>query len=188
MTKLTTYVALLRGINVGGKTMVSMADLKLIFERLGYQDVRTYINSGNIIFRSIETDLREIERTIVQAISEKLEMNIAVVVRSLAEMNELMGNLPKSWADSSDKKCNVIFLDHTIDKPGILEGLQIKEEIEELYYQPGVLMWSALTSDLTKSNMIKLSRHGVYQHMTARILNSVRKIYGIMQEIDGSSR
>ena len=60
------FVALLRGVNVGGKNMINMSSLKTSFEQLGFKDVSTYINSGNILFKSKETDARKLEKKIEQ--------------------------------------------------------------------------------------------------------------------------
>ena len=184
--QLTTYVALLRGINVGGNTMVKMADLKACFEDLGLQQVSTYINSGNVLFRSSQTDPRKLEAAIEAALTKQFSYNIRTVVRSLDEIRHMMRQLPKSWQHPEDKKCNVIFLSHTIDKPDILDGFNPKPGIEEVYYHPGVLFWSAQTSQLTKSDMLKTASRPVYKEMTIRILNTAKKIYDLMQALDKS--
>lgn len=181
-----TYAALLRGINVAGKTTVPMVKLKACFEKLGFEDVVTYINSGNVIFRSAEADPRRLEEQIEQALTTTFSASINTVVRSKDEIQELLEHLPKSWLSGHTQKCNVIFLRHTIDTPSITDGLVTKKGIEELHYRPGVLLWSADTSNLGKSEMIKLSRNPIYQEMTVRILNTVRKIYAIMQTVDAS--
>ncbi len=175
-----TYVALLRGINVGGNNIMSMADLRVRFEALGYANVTTYINSGNIIFRSPETDPRKLEA----AIEAALPKAVAVLVFSLSQISDVVNNVPKSWHGLVQQKCNVIFLHHSIDSARILDGLQPKSGIEELHYHPGVLFWSAQTSQLTKSNMIKLSSNPIYKYMTIRIYNTVRKIQLIMKTTD----
>lgn len=184
--KLTTYVALLRGINVGGNTIVSMVGLKMCFEKLDFSDVKTYSNSGNVIFRTAQEDPRVLETTIEKALNDIFEHPIIVVVRSFVQMRKLMTTIPKSWHTDTDQKCNVIFLRHTIDNPYILASLAPKTSIEELHYHPGVLFWSAKTSDLTKSAMLKLATKPIYKEMTVRIFNTTRKIYRIMQETNAN--
>src|SRR3954447_20155780 len=90
------FVALLRGVNVGGKNMLSMRALKGSFEDLRFEDVTTYINSGNIIFRAAE-DPRKLERRIERMLSSEYQLPCKVVVRSLAEMARLVGSLPATW-------------------------------------------------------------------------------------------
>ena len=180
----TTYVSLLRGINVGGNNKVSMPELKACFEKMGFRDVTTYINSGNVIFRTPETNPRQLEATIEKGLSATFSLPISVAVRSLAEMDGLMTQLPKSWQNPAGLKCNVIFLRPAIDSPNILKQLNPKPGIEEVHYHPGVLFWSAQTSNLTKSNMLKIVGTPMYKEMTIRILNSVRKIHEIMKTVD----
>jgi uncharacterized protein (DUF1697 family) len=148
-----TYVALLRGINVGGNTIISMAKLKESFESLGYQNVKTYINSGNIIFNHSSKDTVELESQIEKMIVKDFSLQVRVVVRSLEQYEDILRDLHP--------------------KPGI----------EEVQYHPGVVFWAAKTSDLTKSNMIKLSKSALYKEMTVRNLNTTRKIYSMMCEV-----
>ena len=182
-TKSTIYVAFLRGINVGGNTLVNMAELKKCFAALGFENVKTYINSGNVIFTSDKTDQRKLEIEIERALTASFSHTIAVVVVSYAEMEQVIKHIPKSWEHNTDLRCNVIFLRHTIDRPELLEELKPKPGIEELYYHPGVLYWSAHTSDLTQSNMIKLAKSKLYKEMTVRNLNTTKKVWELMNSI-----
>src|SRR5262245_19349016 len=108
------YVALLRGINVGGNTMIKMADLRLCFGELGLKNVSTYINSVNVIFESASTDPEKLEAKIEKALHQQFSFKIVVVVRSLAEMTDLIKLVPSSW-QKPDQKLNVIFLHRSID-------------------------------------------------------------------------
>ncbi len=180
----TTYAALLRGINVGGNTIVSMAALKKCFEALGFDCVRTYINSGNVIFRSASTQPRALEARIERALTQTFGHKIRVVLRSFDEMTRLLSAMPGRWQKAADERRNVIFLRHTIDNREALKALVAKPGIEELEYHPGVLFWSAKTSDLTKSNMLKVGRMPIYQDMTVRNVNTTRKIVELMQQAE----
>src|SRR6185503_13373467 len=176
------FVALLRGVNVGGNNMISMSSLKKSFEALGFDDVVTYINSGNIIFKSKEADARKLESKIEKMLSKEYQLDSRVVLRSLSEMEKLVKNLPRNWNDDSGWRYNVIFLRHTIDSEKILAELEVKKDIEEVVYRPGALLWSAQVSDMTRTNMIKLSSRKMYQDMTIRNLNTTRKLYELMKK------
>lgn len=178
---LMIYVALLRGINVGGNTMVRMADLRGCFTQLGFSDVATYINSGNVIFSSNTHNARTLEKRIETALATAFHLPLRVVVRSRNDIASLIDHLPESWSHAGDKKCNVIFLHTSIDTPTIVQNFKPKPGIEELYYHPGVLFWSADTGALTRSAMIGVSKSNLYKQMTVRNLNTVRKIYELMQ-------
>ena len=176
------FVALLRGVNVGGNNMISMSLLKQSFEAMGFTDVVTYINSGNIIFKSKEADARKLESKIEKMLSKEYQLDSRVVLRSLPEMEKLVKNLPRNWNDDSGWRYNVIFLRHTIDSEKILAELEVKKDIEEVVYCPGALFWSAQISELTRTNMLKLSSRKMYQDMTIRNQNTTRKLYELMKK------
>jgi uncharacterized protein (DUF1697 family) len=182
-SRTTVFVALLRGINVGGKNLISMSSLKASFERMGFEDVSSYINSGNLIFKSTEDSARKLERNIEKMLSREYRLECKVVVRSFSEMADLVKSLPKTWNDDKSRKYNVIFLRHSIDSSRLLDGLHPKSDIERVVYRPGALLWSALTSDLTRSTMLKLSSQKVYQDMTVRNVNTTRKLYVLMKRM-----
>jgi len=182
----TLFVALLRGVNVGGNNMISMSSLKKSFEALGFTDVVTYINSGNIIFKSKEADARKLEKKIEQVLSKEYQLGSKVVLRSLSEMAKIVESLPRKWTGDSRWRYNVIFLRHTIDSEEILKELEVKKDIEEVVYCPGALFWSAQVDELTRTNMLKLSSRKTYQDMTIRNVNTTRKLYELMKKVDES--
>ena len=177
------FVALLRGVNVGGNNMISMSSLKKSFETLGFTDVVTYINSGNIIFKSKEADARKLETRIEKMLSKEYQLDSKVVLRSLPEMARLVQSLPRNWGGDSNWRYNVIFLRHTIDSEDILRELELKQDIEEVVYCPGALFWSAQISELTRTNMLKLSSRKMYLDMTIRNQNTTRKLYELMKKL-----
>jgi uncharacterized protein (DUF1697 family) len=177
------FVALLRGVNVGGKNMIRMSSLKESFERMGFGDVATYINSGNIIFTTQEGDARKLERSIEGMLSSEYELECKVVVRSLSEMANLVKSLPETWDGDGHWKYNVIFLRHSIDSENILNGLKPESDIEQIVYRPGTLLWSARISDLSRTSMQKLPGQKLFQEMTVRNTNTTKKLYELMKKI-----
>ena len=177
------FVALLRGVNVGGKNTISMRSLKGSFERSGFRDVSTYINSGNILFRARRGDARRLERKIEAMLSSEYHLECKVVVRSHAEIASLVESLPADWDGDERWRYNVIFLRHTIDSESVLEGLKPKSGTEKVVYRPGALLWSARVSDLTRAEWVKLPGREVYQDMTVRNLNTTRKLYELMRKM-----
>ena len=179
----TTFVALLRGINVGGKNMLSMAALKTSFGKLRFKDVTTYINSGNVIFKSSEGDPRKLEQKIERMLTKDYDLACKVVVRSFSEMEELVKSLPRSWNDDKKWRYNVIFLRHTIDSPRLIDTLKHNKDVEQLVYRPGTLLWSARLEDAKRTIMLKLSSQKVFQDMTVRNANTTRKIFELMKKV-----
>lgn len=179
---LTVFVALLRGVNVGGNNMISMKSLKASFEAMGFTNVSTYINSGNIIFQSKEADPRKLEKKIEQMLSSDYQLESKVVLRSLSEMEKLVNTLPKNWGDDSDWRFNVIFLRHSIDSEKILEELPANSDVEEVLYRPGTLLWSVQASEAQRSKFVKLSTRKSFKEMTVRNLNTTKKLYDLMKK------
>jgi uncharacterized protein (DUF1697 family) len=178
----TVFVALLRGVNVGGNNMISMRSLKESFETLGFVNVSTYINSGNIIFHSKEADPRKLERKIEQMLSSDYQLDSKVVLRSLSEMEKLMNDLPRSWNEDSSWRYNVIFLRYSIDSEKILTELPANSDIEQVVYRPGALLWSTQATQMSQSQLGKLSSRKTFRDMTVRNLNTTRKLYELMKK------
>jgi uncharacterized protein (DUF1697 family) len=91
---MNVYVALLRGINVGGHNKVPINDLRKLFAELGYQDASTYIQSGNIVFKTDANDQSSIEKAIKQAIAEKFSVSVEVIAKSREELSKIVDENP----------------------------------------------------------------------------------------------
>lgn len=177
------FVALLRGINVGGKNMIRMSSLKDSFERMGFDGVVTYINSGNIIFKAREGDARKLERSIEEMLAREYALECRVVVRSFSELAALVRSLPETWDGDETWKYNVIFLRHSIDSENILNALKPEPDIEEVVYRPGTLLWSARVRDMSRTSYSKLPGRKLFQEMTVRNTNTTRKLYELMKKL-----
>jgi len=164
--------------------MISMSALKTSFERMGFKDVSTYINSGNILFKSKESDARKLEVKIERMLSSEYKLGSKVVVKSYSEMANLLAKLPKNWNGDKAYRFNVMFLRHAIDSEDILNGLEPNQDIEEVVvYRPGALLWSSRLCDLNQTSMAKVSNKKVFQEVTVRNLNTTRKLYELMKKI-----
>lgn len=92
---MTKYIAILRGINVGGKRKILMADLKELFIEIGFADIQTYIQSGNVIFNTKRKDDNiELANKIEQSIAKNYDFKVPVIVRNVEELNEAISNNP----------------------------------------------------------------------------------------------
>ncbi len=171
-----TYIALLRGINVWGKNILNMEILKSFLKDVWYQDVSTYINSGNIIFRTEIKDKDVIRNTIEQTISKNLDLQVSVFLRTLDELKMLAANIPVDRIQNKEWKTDVIFLDTAIDSPEILGQFAINSDIEQLIYFPGVLVRHIAYSDYNHSKFPRIIGGNLYKQMTIRNINTVRKL------------
>ena len=124
------YIALLRGINVGGNTMIKMASLKGAFEKLGLENVATYINSGNLAFDSRKTAEASLVNKIETAIEDGFGMSVHVMIRMRDEINDVIGNNPFDGEFESHKEMHVLFLREPMpdDKAGELTAKNNENE------------------------------------------------------------
>ena len=170
------YVALLRGINVGGNNKVEMKKLKSVFESAGFLNVATYINSGNVIF---ETNKTELDILIEKILHKNFHFPIRVVVRDAKNIQKLCAAIPSNWSNDTKQKTDILFLwDHYDNKKSIT--LIKATDVDTLVYVPGAIIWNVPRSDYRKSGMHKFIGSDVYQHMTARNVNTVRKLHELM--------
>ena len=88
------FIALLRGINVSGQKKIKMSELQLLFEKMGFQDVETYIQSGNVVFSSKKKSIEKIETKISSGIKNKFSFDIQVVVINPKEIESILKNNP----------------------------------------------------------------------------------------------
>lgn len=167
------YVCLLRGINVGGNRKVSMSDVRTLFEKLGYSDIVTYINSGNVIFSS---DVVPSTITIEKALATVFGFAIPAHIVDAKRMQAIAGAVPATWQNDTSQKSDVIYLLSDIDAPGIIEQLGHKPEIETIIYVPGALLCNISRSKQSRGSMLKLMGKPLYKHMTIRNINTARKL------------
>jgi uncharacterized protein (DUF1697 family) len=177
-----TYVALLRGINVGGANKVSMKELKAVFEQAGMTSVRTYINSGNVVFSTKRRGRGQLVETLQRAIAEHFGFEITVVVRDIDKMRSLVGAIPADWRDNQTMRCYVMFLFPDVDRPSIMKQLTIKPDLDDVRYASGAVVWRVDRKNLTKSGMIKLTGIPLYKQMTIRNCNTTRRLLQLMEE------
>lgn len=174
------YVALLRGINVGGNNKINMKELKVTFERVGMQSVVTYINTGNIIFADECHTKEELSALLEQAILEDFGLDIKVLILSLDDYARVMTALPEDWTNGDRMKSDVMFLWEEADKEAVVGELPHKPEVDSVIYVPGAILWSVDRDQVTLSGMNKLIGTKLYRQMTVRNVNTTRKIYELM--------
>lgn len=174
------YVALLRGINVGGNKKVSMQLLKTAFEKLGSSDVATYINSGNVIFNSSETDENKLLHTIEKELEDVFGFSIRVVLRDADNIQKLAHKIPSNWKNDSEMKTDVLFLWEAFDTKDSISYLNAQKDVDMILYIDGALVWHIMRKNYSKSAMHSFIGTPLYKNMTARNVNTVRKLAELM--------
>ncbi|MGN6547291.1 MAG: DUF1697 domain-containing protein [Aureliella sp.] len=177
------YLALLRGINVGGKNIIKMADLKACLEELRLDAVSTYIQSGNVIFQSDEPDKLELERTIESTLSKAFNSSSAVVVLSHRELRQVVKRAPEGFGEEPDQyRYDVAFLKEPLTAKEILNQLSLKEGVDQAHAGKRALYFSRLTSRATESRLSRLASLPIYPQMTARNWNTTSKLLALLDE------
>lgn len=175
------YVALLRGINVGGKNLIKMTALKACFEALGFKDVRTYIQSGNVLFRAAGLDQARLTRRIEETLSNTFNYKSRVVVRSLKQMKDIVTHAPKGFgSDPATYRYDVIFLKEPLTAANAMESVTTKEGVDRAFAGKGVLYFSRLISRAAQSHLTRIITMPMYQNMTIRNWNTTTKLLNMM--------
>ena len=178
------FLALLRGINVGGKNIVPKDALRECFESLGFRSVRTYIQSGNILFRSAETDVTALTDEIEIALSVRFSSDARAVVLSRESFRTAVDSAPEDWGRDNARMHHALFTMAGITSERIISGLRSpKPEWETVTAGPGVIFWSVSRAHATRATWVKLPASPEYKQITARNHNTVFRLRELFEEI-----
>jgi uncharacterized protein (DUF1697 family) len=179
----TTYVALLRGINVGGKNKVPMKALKQLLEEIGLEDVGTYIQSGNAIFRSTLA-AGTIARNIEQGLVERFKLDdelIKVLVLSQAQLKAVVEKRPKGFGEAPGTyHSDAIFLmDLEVDEA--IAVFKPRDGVDKVWPGDGVIYSQRLSAERTKSRLGRIVGTAPYKSMTIRSWATTLKLLELME-------
>jgi uncharacterized protein (DUF1697 family) len=176
------YLALLRGINVGGHNIIKMADLKACFEDMGCMEVATLIQSGNVVFRSEEAGAARLMSQIEQALSARFAYASRVVVLTHAQLARIVERAPDGFGERPDShKYDVIFLRKPLTAAEAMKSVSLKVGVDTAQAGNGVLYFSRLAGKLTQSHLSKIVTLPAYQSMTIRNWNTTTKLFALME-------
>ena len=175
------YVALLRGINVGGKTLVKMAELKACVEELGFDEVTTYIASGNVLFEGRKSDPAKLQTKIERAIEKRFRLPVKVVVLDRPSYARIVKAIPKAWIGDASIRVNVAFVRRGTAAKQVVRELEPDPEIEQVKAVNGAILWATNRDALTRSVMRKLIAGAAYKELTVRNLNTTLKLEELLR-------
>ena len=179
-------VALLRGINVGGQNLIKMTELVVCFEALGFRDVSTYIQSGNVLFESPASARAALTRRIEQALAKRFKYRASVVLRSARQLRRIVTRAPKGFgAHPAKYRYDVIFLKEPLTAAAAMKSVPIKERVDQAHAGTGVLHFSRLISKASQSRLSRIASLSMYQSMTIRNWNTTTTLLRLME---GDSR
>jgi uncharacterized protein (DUF1697 family) len=175
------YVALLRGINVGGSNLVKMVDLKAAFEALGFESVRTYIQSGNVVFA---TKTKEATKTLVArietALSKRFGYAARMVVVSTEELRRVIEEAPKGFGKQPTKyRYDVLFLRPPLKPKAALAEIPTNPAVDRVSAGRRAVYFERLMAKATHSRMSRIVALPIYKQMTIRNWNTTTKLLAL---------
>ncbi len=181
---MAAFVALLRGINVGGANPIKMADLRACFEADGFCDVATYIQSGNVVFRAAEPSAAVLTRRLEAMLSAGFGFPASVVVRSRAQMRTIVQKAPPGFGSDLDRyRCDVIFLKPPLRARAAITGVLVRPGVDEVRAGQGVLYFSRLTSRATESRLSRIVGSPIYPSITIRNWNTTTRLLQMLEQL-----
>jgi uncharacterized protein (DUF1697 family) len=179
MTAGVQYLALLRGINVGGKNLVKMPDLRAAFEDLGFAEVATYIQSGNVVFRAPKRKLDDLAEEIESGLSGRLRHEVRCVLLTHAQLRRVMNGAPPGFG-ADDELSDVIFLRKPLTPKRALAATETREGIDRAWEGQGVVYFSRLAARASGSRLSRVVMRPEYQQMTIRSWSTTTKLLALM--------
>ncbi len=173
------FVCLLRGINVGGNKKVDMKTLKNALLNIGYQNVITYINSGNIIFESTKTDVPSHQSQIHQLILDVFAVDSKVLVITKDDYLRIAEHIPLHFRNDDTFKADVLFYYQEMTQD-LINSIPVKKDIDETVHLKDAMIIGVSRENQSKSGLDKIVGTKVYSLVTIRNVNTVRKISDLL--------
>jgi uncharacterized protein (DUF1697 family) len=180
----TQYLALLRGINVGGASLIKMAELKKCFEGSGLEHVSTHIQSGNVIFEASAGDEARLTKKLESAISKAFSHYQArIVLCSHAGLTQVVRKAPSGFGSQPDTyRYDTMFLKAPLTASKAMKSVATRPGVDEVAAGPGVLYTRRLIARSSQSYLTRLVGSPIYTDITVRNWNTTTKLLALMDE------
>lgn len=176
-----SQVALLRGVNVGGRNRIKMADLRQCFLDHGHSAVSTYIQSGNVVFNAKPGSETALESGLERMLAERFEYKARVLVRSRQAMEHVVSNAPTSFGDHPELyRCDVMFLRDELSAVAAVVEIPQQAGVDEVHAGDGVVYFRRLASQASRSRLSRITTLPIYQQMTVRNWRTTTKLLSLL--------
>lgn len=177
------YIALLRGVNVGGKRM-KMADLKTVFEKLNFENVQTLLQSGNVVFTSDLTDKADIAQKIEAGIVEQFEFESRIILRTVDQLRESLAQSPYQGEQYEGSKSTINFMERAPSQAEIDHILSLHQGPELMAFK-GEDMYTYYPEGLGRSKLDRLFTRKNWDIVgTVRNLNTSTKLLALAEKLE----
>lgn len=171
------YLALLRGINVGGKNIIKMADLRESFTGVGCTEVQTYIQSGNVLFSARQSSVAALSESITSTLQKNFGYKNPLFILPQQALVQVVADAPKGFGSEPDKyRYDVLFLQVGLSPKQALEQVSTKDGVDTVHAGTQALYFSRLISRATQSHLSRLIKQPVYKQITIRNWNTTSKL------------
>jgi uncharacterized protein (DUF1697 family) len=185
LARMPRYVALLRGINVGGNNLIKMTALRACFEKQGFDDVATFIASGNVLFTASAAGAAKLAGLIEGALSSTFAYDASIVLRSQKEMRDIVARAPAGFGKQPDKyRYDVIFLKAPLTAAAAIKDVPVNPEVDTAHAGTGVLYFSRLIAKASKSRLSKIVSRPIYKNLTIRNWNTTSKLSQMLEGME----
>jgi uncharacterized protein (DUF1697 family) len=180
------YLALLRGINVGGKNKVPMVELKACFEELGCENVRTYIASGNVMFESNKSSA-ELTEELQEALPKKFKLDselVRILVLSHDQLQEVIDQAPKGFGTEPGKyHSDAIFL-MGVPSDEAIKVFNPREGVDKVWQGDLAIYSQRLSAQRTRSRLSTIMSSPLYKQMTIRSWDTTARLLELMNAME----
>ncbi len=176
------FVALLRGINVGGKNLIKMTELVACFEEHGFQRVATYIQSGNVLFQSDGPPSADLTERIEAMLGAAFKYQASVVLLTREQLHQIVDGAPLGFgADPAQYRYDVIYLKPPLAAATAIQSAPTREGVDEVYGGPGALYFSRLISRASQSRLSRIVSMPIYKSVTIRNWQTTQRLMQLME-------
>jgi uncharacterized protein (DUF1697 family) len=171
------YIALLRGINVGGNNIIKMSDLRASFEALGFTEVESYIQSGNVVFCAKPANKAKLEKSIEKELCDRFGCASSVVLVGADELKAAVDQAPAGYGKQPNRyRYDVVFVREPLTTAEVLPQVSAKPGVDTVHAGEHAIYFRRLTSKAAQSHLSKLVQRPVYKFVTIRNWNTATRL------------
>jgi uncharacterized protein (DUF1697 family) len=174
------YLALLRGVNVGGKNLVRMADLRAAFEEMELAEVATYIQSGNVLFRAPRQRREQLAARIESNLSRRFDTELKVVLVTAAHLKDVIEGAPRGFGEDDLHLCDVLFVRKPLTVVKLMSVLELRDGVDSAWPGKGVVYFSRLAARASSSRISKFAGRPEYKNVTIRSWSTTKKLHAVV--------